>query len=568
MKKISAILFVILLIYSLGAHAEEMSPEAFLSYVKNGLMSKAIRSFPIKDGDKTCKLSKPEDIDGIVRVDTSNLKDPNCYLYLSNRYVAKNINDRPGEMVLKDTSYIISALLRKNSQASRELARNLIDNFIYEMDHYGYPTGSNRGYALTRSQNNIFPTNVWEYYKSTNNHIWLENVGIPHAVKTVEYWKTRIGAISLDEDDTMEGYRWISHGIGPREEKWGSPVKPDPYYYKILYNLVHLAMIPNPARTDYAKGFDFNRVIRISNNNDMENWKKAKALNTVDLGNGDPDLITLKEKTFVLSAEASDSKRDEPAIKLGNIIYTLTPRYYQNDRTAVASGFNPSHLYGPFNAFVDEFIDTAHNIQLYKAHKDIAKMYRALAKHYENRNSRKANDVRENVELYESLAAEIKEMLFKFLWDKDRGAFFNYSYHSHTKRTSYPSASTGYAIWAELFDIEKPEEKKMLMKLIDFMTNKLEGPEGFYISGIETGLSWDKPNVSGIQQGMIVAGLKKYAVIFKEKGMNEESKKFSEIAQRISKKYFDAQLKKGKEIKETATMAAVSDLYKYFSESN
>lgn len=559
MKK-TFILTLLAMAFSLPLSAQENSAN-FINYIKTVSLKNAVRSFPISSKDGACapagiaktraaaggspfeQLEKAKDIDGITRIDESTVKNTNCFVYLPKRFLVSDAAEKPGETDLTEASYMAGVLLKNGASGDPALAKDLIDNFIYESENYGYPIGSNRGYALTRSRSNIIPTNILDYFEKTKNYSWLENTGLPFALKTIDYWKTRIGSRSLDEDEKMEGYRWFAHGKGPRPEAWGTSEKPDPYYYKILYNLITLALISDPVRVEYAKGFDYNRVVHVANNTETEKWQKQNGLVSVDVGDGDPDLVTLKGKTYVLKSSSSLSKQDEPAIKLGNIFYTLTPKYYSNDRAAAVSPFGPSHVYGPYNAFVDEFIDAAHNLQLYRAMKDIAKMYQALAEKYENAGGKTAKTYREKVELYESEADEIKKMLLKYLWNEELGSIFNYSFYTHSQRSAYPTATAGYALWAGFFDPEKPEEVKMLMRQTDYLTKNLEGRGGYYATGIETGLAGDRPYVDAVQNGMILEGLKNYAAALDKKGLKEESAKLKDSADRVSEKYLSAKTK-------------------------
>jgi hypothetical protein len=484
--------------------------------------------------------------------------------------LSTSANDQPGSLNPEDGSYIISALIKTGEPAKIRLAKNLLDNFLYENEKYGYPISTNRGWALTRSQNNVIVTNIWEYFEATKNYSWLEKTGTPNAQKIIKYWNTRIGVVKLNGDEgddeeagkIVEGHRWIAHGVGPREEVWDNEKNPNPYYFNILYKLAKLALTPDPKRTEYAKSFDYNRVVDVANETDLENWKKENSLKAVKVK--DIDLGTAK--AYILSGKWSGSKKDEPVIELDGIFYTLTPKYFSNDRAAVTSGFSPSDIYGPFGAFVDEFIDTAHNIQLYRANMDLAKMYDVLAKRFDKIDKNKAKTFRENVELYTSEAKEDKAMIMEFLKNKDSDMFFNYNYHLHKERTIYPVASGAYAIWGSLFDITKPDEIKMLMKIADYMSQTLEGPNGYYASGVNTGLLWDKPNVSAVQQGMIIDGLRRYAKLLAEKGKMAESKKLTEVADRVALKYLGFMLEKGKTIKKTAIIAAIFDLYSGLSD--
>jgi len=487
------------------------------------------------------KIPKSQDMDGIRRVDTSKMTSTNCLVYLPKPYISAAAENSHRELYPHDTSYVISTLIDRNGSGDLALAKGMIDDMVFEVKNFGYPLNGNRGYFLTRSQNNTLPTNIWEYAQASNDVTWLENKGLSAALQMIDYWNTRIGVINLSGDDDekiakdVEGNRWMAHGIGPCEEVWESHEAHGYYYYRILDDLVDLGFTPNPKRPDYAKNFDYNRVVFIASNNHLEIWKGKNALTEF------PGTIKgLRGKPYILNKSASLSGKDEPAIEIKGTFYTLMPKYYANDRAQRTSGYNTNHLYGPFNAFTDEFVDATLNIQLYRAYVDVAKMYGLLAKQYETLDKKKNKTYSEKVDLFESEAKEKKDMILTFLWDDKLGMIFNFSNYIHKRRTNYPFTSGGYVLWAELFDVAIPEERLKLFQLVDYMGKHLEGPDGYFASAVETGLPWDKPHVWPTHQGMIVAGMRHYVERFTEMKMKNEAAKLERVADRIALKYLMA----------------------------
>lgn len=575
-----------------GTNAEDKySVGSFLTFVSQTALDKAIRRFPVDTSDITdpktaskpavcipdgtqrskavkddskievVSLPPPQDIDGIVRVDPAKVVNTNCLIYLPLPYVVATSSSLHRELYPHDSSYIISALIRTGKPQNIDLARNLLDNFFFEIEKFGYPLNGNRGYYLTRSQNNVIPANIWEYFEATRDYAWMENKGLPNAVNILEYWDTRMGVINLgnedDEDDEdMEGHRWFATGTGPCKEVWESRGAHQSFYFRVLYELVKLGLTPDPKRPAYAQGFDYNRVVHTASNVQSDQWKKKEALKPINIKFDEPEITKeLAGHTYILSGKVSASGKDGPAIELNGVFYALTPKYYFNDRASRASGYDTCHLYGPFNSFVDQFVDAAHNAQIFRANADVARMYDVLARRYQNIDTKKHNDYREKFDLYKFKADTLKDLILKYLWNEKLGMIFNYNNHTHTQRAVYPFTSSAYAIWAELFDVEMDKEKNMLMQTVDYLSKNLEGPAGYYASGVETGLHWDKPYVWPIQQGMIVHGLRKYAGIFNQKGMKNESEKLKIVADRIALKYLSANFadwveSKGKEIKE------------------
>src|SRR5215471_6327235 len=88
----------------------------------------------------------PVEIHHLGEITTGNI-DPPGLLYLPNKYVVPG--GRFNEMYGWDSYFIVRGLL----QAGRvELARGMVDNFFFEIEHYGAMLNANRTYYLTRSQ--------------------------------------------------------------------------------------------------------------------------------------------------------------------------------------------------------------------------------------------------------------------------------------------------------------------------------------------------------------------------------------------------------------------------------
>ena len=82
-------------------------------------------------------------------VGTSDVEAPQPagLLYLKNKYVVPG--GRFNEMYGWDSYFIIRGLLR---DGRLDLARGMVENFFFEIEHYGAVLNANRTYYLTRSQ--------------------------------------------------------------------------------------------------------------------------------------------------------------------------------------------------------------------------------------------------------------------------------------------------------------------------------------------------------------------------------------------------------------------------------
>ena len=89
-------------------------------------------------------------------------------LYLPFPYVVPG--GRFNEMYGWDSYFIQVGLLRDNKL---DLARDMADNFLYEVQHYGKVLNANRTYYLTRSQPPFLTQMVLNVYARTKNKEWL-----------------------------------------------------------------------------------------------------------------------------------------------------------------------------------------------------------------------------------------------------------------------------------------------------------------------------------------------------------------------------------------------------------
>lgn len=557
--------------------SENNDYNSFISYLKTSF-NKSIRRFTAGYTGNICKpdaIPKPKKIDGIVRVDTSEITDTNCVISLPKPFPAERTATDNYTLSPFHASYIADFLIRSREVGDINLVKDILDNFFYEIKNFGYPIAKNHGLFLTRSENNIIPSNIRSYFEASKNYNWLENEGIPNAKRIIEYWNTRIGVIPLskgeknDNAKDFEANRWIAHGSGPDENIWNNHKEHDFYYFKVLNELVRLGLTPDPKRPYWASGFDYNRVVDVFSTSKTDFLKGKNALIKIDLPG------ELSNRTYILKGESSSSGKDQPVIEIGGVYYSFTPKYFSNDRAARASAYIMSHIYGPWGSFTDEFVDVSLNTILYKANLDLAKMYDALAKKYETIDRKKHDDFREQYDLYIFEADKQKDVIMTYMFNNELGMFFNYCSHTHTQRVGYPFAASGYAIWAGLLNANDEKEAGYLMQVVDYMSKILEGDDGYYASNVETGLAWDKPAAPAIVQAMIVGGLKRYAEEFGRLGRNEDAKKLVDTADRIAMKYISANLNAWKKSggrkllspngDETSNYIAILDLYNSLS---
>jgi alpha,alpha-trehalase len=130
-------------------------------------------------------------------------------LYLPRPYVVPG--GRFNEMYGWDSYFIVLGLLRADREG-RALARDMVDNFLYEVRHYGGVLNANRTYYLTRSQPPLLSAMVLAVHHATPDRSWLAGTRDPLAA-VYEHWTAPphlLPALGLS--------RYFDHGEGPAPE--------------------------------------------------------------------------------------------------------------------------------------------------------------------------------------------------------------------------------------------------------------------------------------------------------------------------------------------------------------
>ncbi len=113
--------------------------------------------------------------------DPSSLREPGL-LYLPHPYVVPG--GRFNEMYGWDSYFIQLGLLH---DGELDLARDMADNFLYEIREYGKILNANRTYYLTRSQPPFLTQMLLGVYRKTNDRAWL-SAAVPAIEKYYRYW--------------------------------------------------------------------------------------------------------------------------------------------------------------------------------------------------------------------------------------------------------------------------------------------------------------------------------------------------------------------------------------------
>ena len=390
----------------------------------------------------------PVQIHGLGEIDTSKIQ-PHGLLYLPDKYVVPG--GRFNEMYGWDSYFIIRGLLRAGRV---DLARGMVDNFFFEIEHYGAMLNANRTYYLTRSQPPFVSSMFVDVYRATQQA--KKNQGSPDKA-----WLERAYA-DLDKDYEMwtrdphlageTGLsRYYDFGEGPPAEA----VQDESGFYRKVAQYFFL----HPAQAD-------SYVVETppKSNEAVAGAPYSLQVCDVPLTMAPPGCE--KPKPFKLSAD-----------------------YYKGDRSMRESGFDVSFRFGSFGSATHHYAPVCLNSLLYKNEKDLEQISLWLGH-------------AEDAKKWNKRAEERKKLITQYLWNEQQGLFFDFDFQ--TKHMSdYRYASTFYPLWVGL---ATPEQAKAVAGNLKVF----EQPGGLPMSTEETGAQWDLPYGWGNIEMLAIEGLRRY----------------------------------------------------------
>jgi alpha,alpha-trehalase len=365
-------------------------------------------------------------------------------LYLENKYVVPG--GRFNEMYGWDSYFIVLGLLR----AGRiDLARGMVDNFFFEIEHYGTILNANRTYYLTRSQPPFLTSMIMAVHGTNQatgheDHSWLEKA-YGYASRDYESWNREphtAGSTGLS--------RYYDFGSGPAPEslKDEAGVHRKVANYFLLHPDVSRGyLVEKTAGSDEVVGFQFS----------VQLCDAAKTM-------ARPECETTKE------------------------IY-LSPDYYKGDRSMRESGFDISFRFGPYGAATHHYAPVCLNSLLYKTEKDLQEISRILGRNDE-------------AEKWQRRAEERRERIQKYLWDPARRMFFDYNFYTG-ERSPYEYITTFYPLWA---GVATPQQAQQVVSNLGIF----EQPGGLAMSATDAGVQWDYPYGWAPTQIVAIEGLRRY----------------------------------------------------------
>jgi alpha,alpha-trehalase len=391
----------------------------------------------------------PAEIHRLGEIDTGKIQ-PEGLLYLENKYVVPG--GRFNEMYGWDSYFIIRGLL---ASGRSDLARGMVENFFFEIEHYGAVLNANRTYYLTRSQPPFLSSMVVDVYEASKksgaapDKTWLERA-YADLEKDYGMW-TR--APHLAGDTGLS--RYYDFGEGPPAEA----IKDETGFYRKVaaYFFLH------PAEADHYI---------VSEKPDPDSASSVS-------GAGAAYSLQVCE-----AADNAKSPSCENAQQ-----FKLGTDYYKGDRSMRESGFDVSFRFGPFGAATHYYAPVCLNSLLYKNEKDLAQISLWLGR---NRAAKQWNTRAENR----------KKLINQYLWNAQKGSFFDFNFRAKTT-SPYRYATTFYPLWAGLATPEQAKAVASNLKLF-------EKPGGLAMSTDNTGAQWDLPYGWGNIEMLAVAGLRRY----------------------------------------------------------
>ena len=399
----------------------------------------------VQDLQKRCKIQVrplPAVITAPGQVDPGKIAPG--LLYLENKYVVPG--GRFNEMYGWDSYFIILGLLRDGRV---DLARGMVENFFFEIEHYGTILNANRAYYLTRSQPPFLTSMIMAVYEADKaagheNRSWLEKA-YGYASKDYETWNREPHTAG-----TTGLARYYDFGSGPAPES----LKDEAGIHRKVANYFLL-------HPDVGRGYLVEKTP----------------------GSGQP-------VGFQFSVQLCDAAQTmaRSECEKTNEIY-LSPDYYKGDRSMRESGFDISFRFGPYGAATHHYAPICLNSLLYKTEKDLQEMSQILGR-------------TENAQKFQRRAEERRDRIQRYLWDPARRLFFDYDFYTGV-RSSYEYVTTFYPLWA---GVATPEEAQDL----EHDLGLFEQPGGLAMSTTEAGVQWDYPYGWAPTQIVAIEGLRRY----------------------------------------------------------
>ncbi len=388
-------------------------------------------------------LRLPVRIARLGALDPATLSHPGL-LYLPNPYVV------PGgffnEMFGWDSYFIELGLIADHRDA---LARGIVENFLFEVRHYGAVLNANATFSLTRSQ----PPFLGEMIRAMLRDpaafpnpgaatTWLRDA-YPLAVKDYSTWERRE---HLAGDTGLARY-FDYGGHGPAIE-----LRSAAYYRGVIRFLI--------AHPGEDRGY----LVR------------------------SPPHPAAAERAR-LAQVSCDLTASRVCARAWYGGYRLTGKFYRGDRAMRESGFDTTFRFGAFSGSTIDYAPVGLNSLLYRYARDLSAFARRLG------HPRAARD-------WAAAAAARRHAINTYLWNARLGEYTDYDFVTQ-KRSYYAFVTTFYPLWAGVASRAQAGAVRDNLPLF-------ERKGGLATSDYASGAQWDAPFGWAPTNWLAVAGLEAY----------------------------------------------------------
>jgi alpha,alpha-trehalase len=377
-------------------------------------------------------------------------------LYLPHPYVVPG--GRFNEMYGWDSYFILLGLIATpgsriggdpGHMARVGLARGIVENFFFEIDHYGGILNANRTYYFSRSQPPFLSAMIRAVYDAEvaagerpQARAWLRRA-YGYAQRDHALWlrpEHRAGETGLA--------RYYDYGEGPVPE-----MGDDPTYYQ---SVIQWLLAHPQVQTDYL----------------VDGPEDATGANAAKVA-----AISCDPAASAVCAQAH----------VGT--HWLTRDYYKGDRADRESGFDQTFRFGPFAGSTHHYAPMCLNALLYKYERDLEWMAQELEMPAEARGWRAAAEVR-------------RAAIDRYLWNAAAGMYFDYDFMAG-KPSTYPYLTTLDPLWAGAASADQARRVEANLGLF-------EKRGGLAMSTTDSGVQWDLPYGWAPVEWLAVDGLRRF----------------------------------------------------------
>jgi len=367
-------------------------------------------------------------------------------LYLPNSYVVPG--GRFNEMYGWDSYFIVLGLVADHREA---LAKGMVDNFLFEIEHYGGLLNANRTYYLTRSQPPFLTSMIRAVYEDP-------------------------ASFPASAAGRIEAREWLERAYTLAEKDYATWMRPE-----------HKA-----GTTGLARYFDFGTgpVPEMEDDStyysDVIRWVVAHPKE-----GGEAFLVKASEhpdaaEAARLKLTSCDVRASVVCMRAWAAGYRLSRDFYLGDRAMRESGFDPSFRFGPFDGATHHYAPVCLNSLLYRYEKDLEHFAHLLAQP-------------EEASRWDHRAKERDAAMQRYLWRPKEGVYADWDF-VHAKPSGYGYVTSLYPLWAGV------ATREQMTQIVDKLS-VFERPGGLSMSNFNSGMQWDEPYGWAPTNWIAVAGL-------------------------------------------------------------